>query len=338
MKGEIIYFVTSLVMASVAFGATGDLVDTVSFGTPCSSTVGVGIAFDGADLWYSCGFTSGTNLYKADPVSGAVLASYTIPTEGGQGLGALAYDAGRNAIWAGWSGKTGEVILIDLDGSKLVSGSATAFHAPEAINFDLDDGLAYDASDDTLYISGDVDAEIHHYTSIGTHLGSFAKAPGSSCGNSGLAIGGDLLYEGFNGCNEVKVVNKSATGVVVFGFSTVQGADPGFRDEDLECDTNTFASLGKHVMWSVEAYEPRRALAFEIPFGTCGVGGISARCGDENLDENEQCDDGNNADGDGCSANCTIEEEHNDVPEFTTIGAGIALLGAAGYTLFRRKK
>jgi cysteine-rich repeat protein len=30
-------------------------------------------------------------------------------------------------------------------------------------------------------------------------------------------------------------------------------------------------------------------------------------CGDGTLDSNEQCDDGNTADGDGCSANCTTE-------------------------------
>ncbi len=32
-------------------------------------------------------------------------------------------------------------------------------------------------------------------------------------------------------------------------------------------------------------------------------------CGDGNLDDGEECDDGNNIDGDGCSANCTTEED-----------------------------
>ena len=31
------------------------------------------------------------------------------------------------------------------------------------------------------------------------------------------------------------------------------------------------------------------------------------RCGDGNLDPGEECDDGNNLDGDGCSSQCTIE-------------------------------
>jgi cysteine-rich repeat protein len=32
-------------------------------------------------------------------------------------------------------------------------------------------------------------------------------------------------------------------------------------------------------------------------------------CGDGILDEGEECDDGNNVDGDGCSATCTVEDE-----------------------------
>ena len=251
----------------------GTYVTTVNFNTPCSSGVGVGIAYDGANLWYSCGLGgSSPDLFRANPATGIVSASYDIVL-GSEGLGALAYDASRNAIWAGWDDSSGEVRLIHLDGAKNVVTTTSEFIAPQAVYFSLDDGLAYDALDDTLYISGDVAPTIHHYETDGTYLGSFAKAPGSSCGNSGLAIGGSLLYEGFNGCNQVIVVNKSSTSIPVFSFSTVVGPDPGFRDEDLECDTNTFSGSGKHVMWSVEAYEPRRAIAFEIPFGSCGIGG-----------------------------------------------------------------
>ncbi len=43
----------------------------------------------------------------------------------------------------------------------------------------------------------------------------------------------------------------------------------------------------------------------------CRVGGVTGpcetRCGDGNIDPNEQCDDSNLFDGDGCSAACTIE-------------------------------
>jgi cysteine-rich repeat protein len=38
-----------------------------------------------------------------------------------------------------------------------------------------------------------------------------------------------------------------------------------------------------------------------------GEGSPGCLCGDGNIDDNEDCDDGNNVDGDGCSADCRIE-------------------------------
>ncbi len=266
-------FFTEL-LVTPAYAARGDLVATVTFSQSCGSGIGVGIAYDGTNLWYSC-YNSSPDLYRADPVTGQVTASYTIAG----GLGALAYDANRNAIWAGWGGlNTGQVYLIQLDGSKnVVPPTAVAFNATDATISEIDDGLAYDGQTDSLYISPDGSTVIHHYDTNGNHLidgpnqnGDFTWA-GNSCYNSGLAIGGNLLYEGSDGCSHVWVVDKTNPTSSVFNFSTGD-----VRDEDLECDTNTFASQGKHVMWSKEAYEPMRAHAFEIDFGSCGVGGNPA--------------------------------------------------------------
>ena len=65
---------------------------------------------------------------------------------------------------------------------------------------------------------------------------------------------------------------------------------------------------------------------------------ISGYCGDGIIQQGEQCDDGNNADGDGCSANCQIEEDHHDIPEFTTLGAGLVLAGAGAYMYRKRSR
>ena len=35
---------------------------------------------------------------------------------------------------------------------------------------------------------------------------------------------------------------------------------------------------------------------------------------------------------------CVLDQNNHDIPEFTAIGGGIALLGAAGYALYRRRK
>ncbi len=330
----LLYVFLLVISVSFAFAATGDLVGSVSFATPCPGGTGVGIAYDGVNLWYSCCCGAATDLYKANPSTGVVLASFS--SKGG--LGALAWDSSRGKLWAGAgcaSGQAGsEIYLIDPS-----TGVATKqFDVPSFDGNCLDDGLAYDGLTDTLYHSWDGATKIRHLSTTGVAQADDGFTwGGSGCYNSGLAIGGDLLYEGSNGCTHVWVEDKT-TLLPAFDFSTAVGSDPSFRDEDLECDTNTFSGLGKHVMWSVEAYEPRRALAFEIPLGSCGVGGKSGQCGDLVLDEGEQCDDGNQADGDGCSANCTLEDGINEIPEFTVIGAGITLLGAAGYALYRRRK
>jgi len=138
---------------------------------------------------------------------------------------------------------------------------------PTTVGWSVDDGIAYDATDDTLYISDDsISVTIWHYNTAGTLLGSFPWA-GSGCYNSGLAIGGNLLFQGSDGCSHVWVVDKT-TQAPSFDFST-----GGVRDEGLTCDPNTFAPLGKQVIWSKEAFAPNEAFAFEIPAGTCGVGG-----------------------------------------------------------------
>jgi hypothetical protein len=263
--------IIGLVAPAPAFAANGDLVKETDFSQSCGSGLGVGIAFDGTNLWYSC-FNSSPDLFKANPLTGAVVASYTVAG----GLGALAWDGNRKKLWAGWggAGPSGTVRLIDP-----AAGTGTvAFTASAAAFDDIDDGLAYDAQDDSLFISPDTSTAIYHYTTTGGNLGSFPWH-GTGCYNSGLAIGGQLLFEGSDGCNHVWVVQRGGF-APAFDFGT--GAN-GVRDEDLECDSVTFSP--KTVMWSMEAYEPRRAIAFEIPPGSCGTGGGVDSDGDGLLDE-----------------------------------------------------
>lgn len=264
-------------VTAYAYPANGTLVGTVHFSHPCPDAGGrtggisVGIAFDGTNLWYTC-FDSGAepDLLRANPKTGVVNATYHIDG----GLGALAFDVTRNAIWAAPGGpNAGAIWLINLDASENVTTSAIHFNAGGDADV-LDDGLGFDAADDTLYFKPDNSSPIHHYTTGGVKL---ADIPGAiSCNGadtSGLAIGGNLLFEGKNGCSHVFVVDKN-TLAPAFDFSTIVAGDPNFRDEGLTCDNVTFAPVD--VMWSKEAFAPVRAAAFAIPKGTCGVGGDSA--------------------------------------------------------------
>jgi pimeloyl-ACP methyl ester carboxylesterase len=249
------------VPAAVAAG-NGTLLGQVTFGQPCPSGIGVGVTFDGQNLWYSC-YASSTDLYKASATTGQVLASYNVAG----GLGALAWDQGRGKIWAGTgcgSGQTGaEIYLID----PATGTGSVQVHVPNFSGICLDDGLAYDRSNDSLYHSPDGATVIRHLSaSTGLPLADdgFVWA-GSGCYNSGLAIGGDLLYEGSNGCTHIWVVDKN-TKAASFDFPS-----PGIRDEGLSCDGHTFP--GKTAMWSKDAYN-NTAYAFEIPLGSCNVGGV----------------------------------------------------------------
>jgi hypothetical protein len=270
--GVLTIAMTLVTNAVPAEAANGDLVHETSFAQSCSSGIGVGVGFDGTHLWYTC-YASSPDLYEADPLTGAVLQSFTVAG----GLGALAWDGNRKKLWAGWgggSGSSGDVRLID----PATGTGSVIFNAAAAAVIDLDDGLAYDAQDDSIYVSPDGSTTIYHYTPAGANLGSFGWS-GSGCYNSGLAIGGQLLFEGSDGCNHVWVVQRS-NHAAAFDFAT--GAN-GVRDEDLECDSVTFSP--KTVMWSMEAYEPRRAIAFEIPPGSCATGGGVDSDGDGLLDE-----------------------------------------------------
>jgi hypothetical protein len=131
------------------------------------------------------------------------------------------------------------------------------------------DGLAYDANDNTLWISGDISTTIEHYTSTGTFLNQITptNASGANLNDiSGVQVGiGDLLYLGQNGFGNIIRVKKS-DGSFIGSF-----ASPGGRDEGLECDPNSFPQL---VLWSRDFLTPTID-AIELEPGTCQCGGVT---------------------------------------------------------------
>jgi len=249
--------------AVVVLAANGDNLAsfdaTVTAGIPaCASGVGTGLAYDITtdSLVLSCW---GSNvLERVDAVThlndGAV-AIAGLPF--GNDINAMAYDAGRNRIWA--CNGHGHVVLIDVTAGA-VDGSIPAFAVTACT-----DGLAYDGSDDTLWVSPDVSSTVYHYDLAGNLLGSFVPAIGS-CGNSGIAVGGPKLYLANDGCSEIYEANKDGSGSVLFASFAP------FRLEDLECDNETFAGAGKGAIWSQDAYD-RILNAWEIPVGQCVSGG-----------------------------------------------------------------
>jgi hypothetical protein len=229
-------------MPQPVWAASGDPVSVVT--VPVTSNVGVSIAFDGNHLYYT---NFGSNNLFEITTNGALVKTMDM----GVNLGALSWDAGRKRLWAGTLDSSGYIYLVDpISGTKqLMFDVGSGFH----------DGLAYDASDDTLWFSNDASTQVQHYTASGLLLETFFVG----FTNSGIAVGGDALYMGSAGEGNIYRVDK-ATKQVLEIFAT-----PGGRDEDLECDNFTFAP--KEVMWSKDAYN-NQITAFEVTPGTCQFG------------------------------------------------------------------
>lgn len=231
--------------------ASFDAASTASI-PQCSSGIGTGIAYDGDNLILSC--WSSNRLERVDSVTHLNNGSLTIA--GTTFIGAIAYDGGRDRLWA-CTGFT-QVSLINLN-TQSIDPSVAPFETAGCV-----DGLAYDGADDTLWVSGDVALNTQHFRTNGTLISNNSNSGRiGNCGNSGIAVGGSMLYLANNGCSQIYQVDKAfTTGTFVSGFPQ--------RLEDLECDGNTFP--GKSAIWVQDAYD-RILNAYEIPAGSCEFGG-----------------------------------------------------------------
>lgn len=288
--------------SSPAYAAVGDLLQTVNVPelAQCDSGIGTSVAVVPGSmvgliqfpilLVTSCFSFTGTQtseLFFLDPSTDPATLVKTIntnptPPEGWGSL-ALRGDKGDLLGCGNSSDGTHSIYAIDISPFTQTADGTATFLFNGASGFDICDGVAWDASDDTVFQSPDVFSTIFHYSETGTLLGSFSSPPG--CPNSGLAVGGASLFAACDGVLTIHQLDKT-NGSVFASFPTA-----GTRTEDLECDPVSFASANVDVMWSKDAFTDQ-LFAFEIPAGTCGFAGgppvVPA-----------QCPDGSTADADG---------------------------------------
>ena len=257
----------ALLPAATAWAVPGDLVASVTL--PIAGN-GVSVASDCdaplPNIYYTHGFDA--TLYITNK-SGANLGSRPIRNAAGAPvyIDEMAFDRFSGLIYGvEHSSNPENVWLINP-----VSGLATFLFT--SVTFSIGtfrDGIAYDASDNTLWISADISTTIEHYTVGGASLGSITPvdAAGAQLGDiSGVQVGvGDLLYLGRNGFGQIVRVKKS-DGSFIGVFSS-----PGGRDEGLECDAISFAP--KLVLWSRD-YNTPTIDAIELEPGTCACGGVT---------------------------------------------------------------
>ncbi len=97
-----------------------------------------------------------------------------------------------------------------------------------------------------------------------------ANSPVPNCVVSGLAIGGELLLEGADYCDQVWLADKTLNATLYdFGFLSTVGTS--FDEKGLTCDQTTFPL--QDAVWVKGAFSPPQAFAFSLPLGTCGNGG-----------------------------------------------------------------
>lgn len=269
MKGKaliVILALAALPLAPPARGAVGDLVKTVGvppaaqcgLGTSVAAVPGALVGFPSIPVLLVISCFGGSQLFFLDPATDPATLVNTVttaPTPAG-GWGSLAFRADLGDLTGcGNDGATHPVYRIDPN-----TGAAT-FLFDSVSGFTICDGHTWDATDQTFFVSPDVSSTIHHFSATGTPLGSFAAANG--CPNSGVAVGGSVLYEACNGV--LTIFRADKTGAVLGSFPSA-----GSRTEDLECDPISFAGID--VMWSKDAFD-NQLFAFEIPENECGFGG-----------------------------------------------------------------
>jgi len=254
-------FVVFAVFSTGAFAAPGDLVTKISVPVPSPTGYGIGIAVDcDGNLYFTNTWID--TLYKMDK-TGLLLDKKPLKDASGAPIsfGAISWDRTRNMIWAGTdsSGSPLKVYLIDP-----ATGVATYKFTSCQYSFGFCDGIGYDGSDNSIWVSDDVSTTICHFDTLGNDLGAITPldASGNPLGHiSGNIAGkGNILYVGQNGLGQIVKIDKT-TGNYLSSFATVGG-----RDEDLECDVINFAPL--EVIWSKDAYNDT-VFALEVEEGTC---------------------------------------------------------------------
>ncbi len=266
--------------AMPAQAAPGDLIRTITVspapacdGFDAHITLSVGIAFDGKELLVSCSNTNAAQneiITRVDPSSGANLGTYTISgMVSGEGIGAISWDADVGQLWIATATVIPQKVYSALLNKTLGTGVATFRFAHTLGGLPIVDGLAYDGTDKTLWLSPDISDTIYHYSQGGVLLGSHSglTAALGGHGNSGIAVASaTALYLSNNGGFQIYVTDKAFTSFTLFASTTT-------RLEGLACDNTDFAPLGS--LWSKDTYD-WVLRAFEVPAGQCAPGGDPA--------------------------------------------------------------
>jgi len=253
----------------VQVGGIGDIKEPTPF-TPVPSGNGRAVAFDGMDLYYT--ITASNDIYK---VSTSNVPLATIDTD--VLYGSLSWDRSRGVLWGGTYDGSTEVHTIDpATGTETLMFDETAFggiaadSAYGAGTENYIDGLAYDATDDTLWLSGDACATIYHVNIAGGLLGSFSVPMHPSTAAQGYSTGITVAPGGYLeiamqagadlGPHVIAKVTKEDPSTIVYSFVALATNNPGV--EGIAYDPNTYAP--RAVVWTNQFGAVNALTAFDV--------------------------------------------------------------------------
>lgn len=247
-----------------AHAAPGDPLASVTVPVASGSCCGIGIDYDGTSILYTNYLDS--TVYKTD-LAGANLGSVPLvnpdltPFSGG--LNAIAYNFLDGMLYGGgWSNTN----LYKTDLSTGITTLVKANAVP--VGFSFIDGLAWDPTDNTFWMSDDVQCNVEHLDVLGNDIGGFNGCVDLGLpANSGLAVSltGTLWY-GTNGVGDIYKLDTSTIPPTNLGvFSS-----PGGRDEDMVCGPTFTKADGSVVetLLSKDAFNNTFAV-IEVADGEC---------------------------------------------------------------------
>ncbi len=258
--------------APAASAATGTVLADL---TPPGLPGGVSVAFDGQYLYYTD--LGGAVLHRMTPYG---TPGTDIPILGGVAINAITYDATHDVFWGvdatglnvyriekdGWAGLEFTIIpALDLPGScNLLSGCSSTVS-----------GLAYDASNDSLWYLPQGSQRVYHFNAAGMLLGYFDTNAGAGtvvpdCATNnvtGIAAGASVLYLTAGSCTRAFQYAKSDTGA---GTKLSSFSVGGVQSAGAACDSVTFPSTT--ALWLRDAGN-NHLRAIQIQSGSCVLGG-----------------------------------------------------------------
>ncbi|HEY3294145.1 MAG TPA: T9SS type A sorting domain-containing protein [bacterium] len=224
-----------------ALDSTGEVLRTISVPVPAPNNLGVSIAADcDGHLYYTNYLVP--QLYQIT-ATGELVDSVALHTSAGTpvNIDEIVWDQSRGLLW-GAEDATFRIFLID-PATGLCTFQFTGLVQEPPIR--VNDGLAIDPTNGTIWHSPDVSDSIGHFSSSGVYLGSLIPLGPTGQPDrdiSGIVVGtGNRMFVGHDGQGRVSVVNK-LTGVWIRDLVTLPA-----RLQGMECDAVNFAP--NVVLW-----------------------------------------------------------------------------------------